>query len=161
MKGHPVSQNGSRLSSGTWEPVDRLWSRPTSSERRELCCELWRPSALESAPAGVIVQNHRSRVVDWSPSSLPQPAHALSSNTLCLPSLATNGWELNNVASSYYSTKFKLFNNTEINTKSLRFRIDNLRDIKYSQNVKHILEAFLYLILFITILIKTIAKILL
>ena len=49
--------------------------------------------------------------------------------------------ELNNVASSYYNTKFKLFNNTEINTKLLRFRIDNLRDIKLSQNAKLILES--------------------
>ena len=37
--------------------------------------------------------------------------------------------ELNNVASSYYNTKFKLFNNNEINTKLLRFRIDNLSNI--------------------------------
>ena len=49
--------------------------------------------------------------------------------------------ELNNVSSSYYNTKFKLFNNTEINTKLLRFRIDNLRDIKLSQNAKLILES--------------------
>ena len=49
--------------------------------------------------------------------------------------------ELNNVASSYYNTKFKLFDNTEINTKLLRFRIDNLRDIKLSQNAKLILES--------------------
>jgi hypothetical protein len=41
--------------------------------------------------------------------------------------------ELNNVASSYYNTKFKLFDNTEVNTKLLRFRINNLRDIKLSQ----------------------------
>ncbi len=33
--------------------------------------------------------------------------------------------EYNNVASSYYNTKLKLFNNTEINTKLLRFRINN------------------------------------
>ena len=49
--------------------------------------------------------------------------------------------EFNNVASSYYKTKFKLFNNTEINTKLLRFRINNLRDIKLSQNAKLILES--------------------
>ncbi len=49
--------------------------------------------------------------------------------------------ELNNVATSYYNTKFKLFDNTEINTKLLRFRIDNLRDIKLSQNAKLILES--------------------
>ena len=49
--------------------------------------------------------------------------------------------ELNNVASSYYNTKFKLFNNTEVNTKLLRFRINNLRDIKLSQNAKLILES--------------------
>ena len=49
--------------------------------------------------------------------------------------------ELNNEASSYYNTKFKLFNNTEINTKLLRFRINNLRDIKLSQNAKIVLES--------------------
>ena len=49
--------------------------------------------------------------------------------------------ELNNDASSYYNTKFKLFNNTEVNTKLLRFRINNLRDIKLSQNAKLILES--------------------
>jgi hypothetical protein len=49
--------------------------------------------------------------------------------------------ELNNVASSYYNTKFKLFNNNEVNTKLLRFRINNLRDIKLSQNAKLILES--------------------
>ena len=49
--------------------------------------------------------------------------------------------ELNNVASSYYNTKFKLFDNTEVNTKLLRFRINNLRDIKLSQNAKLILES--------------------
>jgi hypothetical protein len=49
--------------------------------------------------------------------------------------------EYNNVASSYYNTKFKLFNNTEINTKLLRFRIENLRDVKLSQNAKVILES--------------------
>ena len=48
--------------------------------------------------------------------------------------------ELNNVASSYYITKYKLLNNTEINTKFLRFRIENLRDVKLSQNAKLILE---------------------
>jgi hypothetical protein len=48
---------------------------------------------------------------------------------------------LNNVTSSYYNTKFKIFDNTEINTKLLRFRIDNLRDIKLSQNAKLILES--------------------
>ena len=42
--------------------------------------------------------------------------------------------EYNNVASSYYNTKLKLFNNTEINTKLLRFRINNLHNIKLSQN---------------------------
>jgi len=50
--------------------------------------------------------------------------------------------ELNNVASSYYITKYKLLNNTEINTKLLRFRIENLRDVKLSQNAKLILESF-------------------
>lgn len=49
--------------------------------------------------------------------------------------------ELNNVESSYYTTKFKLFNNTEINTKLLRFRINNLHDLKLSQNAKIILES--------------------
>jgi hypothetical protein len=48
--------------------------------------------------------------------------------------------ELNNVESSYYTTKFKLFNNTEINTKLLRFRINNLHNIKLSQNAKLISE---------------------
>ncbi len=48
---------------------------------------------------------------------------------------------MNNVASSYYNSKFKLFNNTEINTKLLRFRINNLRDIKLSQNAIFILES--------------------
>jgi hypothetical protein len=42
--------------------------------------------------------------------------------------------ELNNVASSYYNTKFKLFNNNEVNTKLLRFRINNFRDTELSQN---------------------------
>ncbi len=41
-------------------------------------------------------------------------------------------------------SKFKLFNNTEVNTKLLRFRINNLRDLKLSQNAKIILES-LYL----------------
>jgi len=49
--------------------------------------------------------------------------------------------EYNNVASSYYNTKLKLFNNTEINTKLLRFRINNLHNIKLSQNAKLILES--------------------
>ena len=49
--------------------------------------------------------------------------------------------ELNNDATSYYNTKFKLFDNDEINTKLLRFRINNLRDIKLSQNAKLILES--------------------
>jgi len=49
--------------------------------------------------------------------------------------------ELNNVESSYYTTKLKLFNNTEINTKLLRFRINNLQDLKLSQNAKIILES--------------------
>jgi len=52
--------------------------------------------------------------------------------------------ELNNVASSYYNTKFKLFDNDEINTKLLRFRIHNLSDVKLSQNAKLIFES-LYL----------------
>jgi len=52
--------------------------------------------------------------------------------------------ELNNVESSYYTTKLKLFNNTDINTKLLRFRINNLQDLKLSQNAKIILES-LYL----------------
>jgi hypothetical protein len=49
--------------------------------------------------------------------------------------------ELNDVASSYYNTKFKLFNNIEINTKLLRFRINNLRDLKLSQNARIVLES--------------------
>jgi hypothetical protein len=49
--------------------------------------------------------------------------------------------EYNNVASSYYNTKLKLFNNTEINTKLLRFRINNLHNIKLSRNAKLILES--------------------
>ena len=49
--------------------------------------------------------------------------------------------ELNSVSSSYYNTKFKLLNNTEINTKLLRFRINNLRDLKLSQNARLILES--------------------
>ncbi len=49
--------------------------------------------------------------------------------------------ELNAEPSSYYNTKFKLFNNTELNTKLLRFRINNLRDLKLSQNAKLILES--------------------
>ena len=49
--------------------------------------------------------------------------------------------ELNTVATSYYITKYKLLNNTEINTKLLRFRINNLQDIKLSQNAKLILES--------------------
>ena len=47
--------------------------------------------------------------------------------------------ELNDVNSSYYNTKFKLFDNDEINTKLLRFRINNLRDLKLSQNYHKIL----------------------
>ena len=39
------------------------------------------------------------------------------------------------------TTKLKLFNNTEINTKLLRFRINNLQDLKLSQNAKIILES--------------------
>jgi hypothetical protein len=49
--------------------------------------------------------------------------------------------EWNNEPTSYYNTKFKLLNNNEINTKLLRFRIDNLSDIKLSQNAKLILES--------------------
>ncbi len=60
-------------------------------------------------------------------------------------------FKLYNVASSYYNTKSKLFNNTEVNTKLLRFRINNLRDIKLSQNAKLILESFIYQLLLITI----------
>ena len=52
--------------------------------------------------------------------------------------------ELNNVASSYYITKQKMFDNDEVNTKLLRFRINNLSDVKLSQNAKIILES-LYL----------------
>ena len=52
--------------------------------------------------------------------------------------------ELNLVASSYYNTKYKLFENEEVNTKLLRFRINNLSDVKLSQNAKIILES-LYL----------------
>ncbi len=44
--------------------------------------------------------------------------------------------ELNDVDSSYYNTKQKLFDNDEINTKLLRFRINNLRDLKLSQMQK-------------------------
>ena len=49
--------------------------------------------------------------------------------------------ELKDDATSYYNTKFKLFNNNEINTKLFRFRINNLRDIKLSQNAKIVLES--------------------
>ncbi len=49
--------------------------------------------------------------------------------------------ELNDEASSYYNTKFKLFNNIEINTKLLRFRLNNLRDLKLSQNARIVLES--------------------
>jgi len=52
--------------------------------------------------------------------------------------------ELNDVQSSYYKTKFKLFDNDEINTKLLRFRINGLSDVKLSQNAKVVLES-LYL----------------
>ena len=52
--------------------------------------------------------------------------------------------EFNLVASSYYNTKHKLFDNEEVNTKLLRFRINNLSDVKLSQNAKIILES-LYL----------------
>ena len=41
--------------------------------------------------------------------------------------------ELNDVDSSYYNTKQKLFDNDEINTKLLRFRINNLRDLQSRQ----------------------------
>jgi len=49
--------------------------------------------------------------------------------------------ELIDVNTGYYNTKLKRVNNQEINTKLLRFRIDNLRDIKLSQNAKLILES--------------------
>ena len=49
--------------------------------------------------------------------------------------------ELIDVDSGYYNTKLKRINNHEINTKLLRFRIDNLRDVKLSQNAKLILES--------------------
>ncbi len=52
--------------------------------------------------------------------------------------------ELNDVESSYYNTKFKLFDNDEINAKLLRFRINGLSDVKLSQNAKVVLES-LYL----------------
>ena len=52
--------------------------------------------------------------------------------------------EFINVDSSYYNTKFKLFNNTEINTKLMRFRINSLRDLKLSQNARLILESVLF-----------------
>jgi hypothetical protein len=52
--------------------------------------------------------------------------------------------ELIDVASSYYITKQKMFDNDEVNTKLLRFRINNLSDVKLSQNAKIILES-LYL----------------
>ncbi len=52
--------------------------------------------------------------------------------------------ECNDVASSYYNTKFKPFNNTEINTKLLRFRIENLGGIKLSQHAKLIYRKCLY-----------------
>jgi len=58
--------------------------------------------------------------------------------------------ELNNDATSYYNTKFKLLNNNEINTKLLRFRIDSLSDMKLSQVAKFIL-VFLYQLLKIQI----------
>ena len=50
--------------------------------------------------------------------------------------------ELNDVQSSYYTTAPKLFPGiTEINTKLFRFRINNLRDLKLSQNARIILES--------------------
>ena len=49
--------------------------------------------------------------------------------------------EYKNVASSFYNTKLKLFNNTEINTKLLRFGINNLHNIELSQNANQILES--------------------
>jgi hypothetical protein len=49
--------------------------------------------------------------------------------------------ELIDVDSGYYNTKLKRINNHEINTKLLRFRIDNLCDVKLSQNAKIILES--------------------
>ncbi len=45
--------------------------------------------------------------------------------------------EYDNVASSYSNTKTKLYNNTEFNTKLLRFRINNFNNIKLSQNPAH------------------------
>ena len=47
--------------------------------------------------------------------------------------------ELNQTPSSYYITKSKLYPNDEVNTKLLRFRINNLSDVKLSQNAKLIL----------------------
>ncbi len=35
--------------------------------------------------------------------------------------------ELKDYATSHYNTKFKLFNNNEINTKLLRFRINKFK----------------------------------
>ena len=49
--------------------------------------------------------------------------------------------EFINVESSYYNTKFKIFKNTEINTKLMKFRINSLRDLKLSQNTRLILES--------------------
>ena len=49
--------------------------------------------------------------------------------------------ELIDVDSGYYNTKLKRINNHEINTKLLRFRMDNLCDVKLSQNAKIILES--------------------
>ena len=50
--------------------------------------------------------------------------------------------ELNDVQSSYYTTSPKRFPGVaEINTKLLRFRINNLRDLKLSQNARIILES--------------------
>ena len=49
--------------------------------------------------------------------------------------------EYKNVASSFQNTNLKLFNNTEINTKLLRFGIHNLHNIDLSQNANQILES--------------------
>jgi len=49
--------------------------------------------------------------------------------------------ELSNVSTSYYNTPFKKLTIPEINTKLLRFRIENLKDIKLSQHAKLTLES--------------------
>jgi len=49
--------------------------------------------------------------------------------------------ELNNDEKAYYNTPFKIIQENEINTKLLRFRIENLHNIKLSQHAKLSLES--------------------